>query len=113
MDEVKTVVTERAGVRAEAVRASEVGEVTVIPMPPWQIAGVRTLRVYLQSFLGFLTAGATGYAAAIGVSMPVGDFSNLIVTSASLAVAPATFTLLQNIIELLTKLDATNPTLRA
>jgi hypothetical protein len=113
MEEVKTVVTERAGVEAAASAASNVGAVTVIPMPAWQIAGVRTLRVYVQSLLGFLTAAGTGYATAIGVMMPVGDFSHLFVISASLAVAPAAFTFLQNVIELLARLDATNPTLRA
>jgi hypothetical protein len=112
MDEVKTVVTERAGVEPAAAAASEVGAVTVVTMPAWQIAGVRTVRVYLQSLLGFLTAAGTGYATAIGVVMPVGDFGHLFVVSASLAVAPAAFTLLQNVIELLAKIDASNPTLR-
>jgi hypothetical protein len=45
--------------------------------------------------------------------MPVQDFGQLLLTCASLAVAPAAISLIQNLIELLAKLDATNPELRA
>jgi hypothetical protein len=108
-DETKTVVTERA----EMTTDKELNSVTVVSMPPWKIALVRCCRVYLQSLVGFLLATGTGATAAAGLTMPVTDFYHILVVSASMAVAPATISLIQNIIELLAKLDATNPTLRA
>lgn len=112
MDETpKTIVTARAETVEEKTHTD--AGVQLVPMPAWQIALVRTLRVYLQSLAGFLTAGATGFAGAVGVPLAVGDFSTLLVQSASLAVAPAAMTLIQNAIELLSNLDTRKPTLRA
>jgi hypothetical protein len=106
MDAPKTVVTDRADARS-------VLNPEIVPMPAWQIALVRTARVYLQSLAGFVTAGATGFAGAVGVPLAVGDFSTLLVQAASLAVAPAAMTLLQNAIELLASIDTKNPAFRA
>lgn len=89
------------------------GAVAVIQLPWWQMIGVRALRVYLQSLLGFLTAATTGLAQQFGVQTPVGDFGHLFLSCAGLALAPAAFSLLQNSIELLTKLDTSKPQLRA
>lgn len=108
-EDTKTVVTERPAMVTE----KQLNSVTVISMPPWKIALVRCARVYLQSLVGFLLAAGTGLTAAVGLTMPVGDFGKLLVTCASLAIAPAAISLIQNVIELLAKLDATNPTLRA
>ncbi len=87
-------------------------DVIVVTMPAWERVAVRTGRVYLQSLVGFLIAGGTGAAAAVGVNLPVGDFGKLMLASASLAVAPAVISLIQNTIELLGKLDTSNPQLR-
>lgn len=108
-DETKTVVTARADVTTDKQQAA----VVVVTMPGWQIALVRCCRVYLQSLVGFLVATGTGATAAAGLTMPMTDFYHVLATSASMAVAPAAISLIQNVIELLAKLDATNPTLRA
>lgn len=106
--EIKTVVTERADVSTK----KELNDVTVVSMPWWKIVGVRALRVYLQGLVGFLTANATGATTAV-TGIPVGDFGQQIVTAASLAVAPAVFSLLTNAIELLARLDQRAPQFRA
>jgi hypothetical protein len=107
-EQVATVVTRRD----DMYTLEQKEDVIVVAMPAWQIVGVRTLRVYLQSFVGFLTAMGTGFAEAV-MGVQLGPFAQQFVIAASMAVAPATISLLQNTIELLTKLDATNPTLRA
>jgi hypothetical protein len=108
-EDTKTVVTERPAMVTE----KQLNSVTVISMPPWKIVLVRCCRVYLQSLVGFLLATGTGLTSAVGLTMPVQDFGQLLLTCASLAVAPAAISLIQNLIELLAKLDATNPELRA
>ena len=90
-----------------------VDEVAIVPMPAWKMVLVRTTRVYLQSLLAFLTAATTGFAGAIGVQMPVGDFWHLFRTSAAFAIAPAAMALLHNALELLARLDERKPSLRA
>lgn len=79
----------------------------------WQQALIRGTRVYLQSLVGFLLAAGTGAAAAVGVNLPVGDFGKLLLSAGSMAVAPAIISLIQNSIEMLTKLDSSNPQIRA
>jgi len=112
-EETKTVITARADMNTDKQMAT----VVVVPMPAWKIALVRCVRVYIQSLLGFLTATGTGLTAAVGAALgtpiPAMDFFHMLVFCASLAIAPATVSLLQNILELLAKIDATNPTLRA
>lgn len=107
MPEFKTVIADRA-----ADSAAKVDRTILVALAPWKIAGIRALRVYLQSLVGFLLAGGSGAAGAVGITMPVGDFGALLVSCASLAVAPAAISLIQNVIELLAKIDQTNPTLR-
>lgn len=85
----------------------------VLVLTWWQQALIRGSRVYLQSLLGFLLAAGTGAAAAVGVNLPVGDFGKLLLSAGSMAVAPAVISLIQNSIEMLTKLDSSNPQLRA
>ena len=75
--------------------------------------GVRVLRTYLQSLVGFVLAVSTGAAAGVGINIQVGDFGDVMLKSAGLAVAPAVMSLLQNAIEILSKLDQTNPQARA
>lgn len=84
-------------------------ESPVIPvfLQPVQIILIRAARTYLQSLLGMLTA-------MVGTQIiPYTDFTDLFVKAASLAVAPMAFSLLQNTLELLAKLDKNSPTLRA
>jgi len=102
----KVVMTERAG---EAPPTSAV----VITLKWWQQALIRCCRVYLQSLVGFILAAGTGAAAAVGVDLPVGDFGKLLLSAGSMAVAPAVISLIQNSIEILSKLDSTSPQVRA
>lgn len=107
-----TVVTKRAGTESALVGTGDGGAVQIVAMPAWQIIGVRALRVYVQSLLGFLTATSTGLAGAVGVHIDAGDFLRQVTVAASLAVAPAFFSLLQNTAELLASIDTSRPTLR-
>lgn len=107
-DEIKTVVTERAKLTTER----QLEQVEVITMPWWQIIGVRFLRVYLQSLVGFLTANTTGLTEAV-TGIPMEQFGNQLGLAAQLALAPAVLTLIQNGIELLAKLDQRAPQMRA
>jgi hypothetical protein len=115
-DVISTVVTKRDEGVSENIQAKTPGDqpnVNVIVMPAWQRVLVRTARVYLQSLAGFIIAGGTGLVeAATDVKMPIGNFLQLLIASASLAVAPAALTLLQNAVELLAKFDETRPTMR-
>lgn len=86
-------------------------EVTVTTMPWYKMAAIRAARVYLQALVGFLVVGGTGIGEAAGI--PIYQFGGNLATAATLAVAPSVVSLLQNILEFLTKLDVTNPALRA
>lgn len=77
---------------------------------------IRTLRTYLQAFVGFLLGGVTGVtnvvvsnvtdATGTELRVPVGDALDLVMFAASLAVLPAFVTFVHNAIEFLTKLDS-------
>jgi len=112
-EDTKTVVTERAEMNTD----KELASVTVVALPPWKIILIRACRVYLQSLVGFLAATSIGVAgsvgAAVGTPIPLMDFWHTLLFSLSLATAPAVISLIQNTLELLAKLDATNPTWRA
>ena len=105
-DDNKVVMTERKG--EESPKYPD-----VVILTWWQQALIRGARVYLQSLVGFLLAAGTGAAAAVGVNLPVGDFGKLLLSAGSMAVAPAFISLIQNSIEMLTKLDSSSPQLRA
>jgi hypothetical protein len=108
-DETKTVVTKRA----DMVTDKQAENVIVVLVSPVKIVVVRALRVYVQTLAGLLTAATTGVTAAVGVTMPAGDFFKLFVACASIALAPAVMSILLNTGELLAKWDATHPMLRA
>jgi hypothetical protein len=107
-EELKTVVTDRA-----ANTAKMSARTILVALSPLRIVLTRAARVYVQSLVGFLTAVMTGAAGAAGVQVPAGDFWTLLLSCASLAVAPAAMSLLMNIAELLGKWDETRPELRA
>jgi hypothetical protein len=108
-EETKTVVTERA----DMVTEKQADNVIVVLMSPIKIVVVRAFRVYVQTLAGLLTAAGTGATAAVGITMPAGDFYRLFVACASIALAPAIMSVLLNTSELLAKWDATHPMLRA
>jgi hypothetical protein len=105
----KVVVTESPKApRDKSILETPAGkeDIQVVVMSWWKQAAIRTVRTYLQGLVGFLVAGGTGVAGAVGINMPVHDFGALLWTSASLAVAPAVIALLQNAVEILSKLDS-------
>ena len=73
--------------------------------------GIRALRTYLQSLVGFLLVVMSGVGEKAG--LPAQDFLNALLTAGSLSLAPAAIALIQNAIELLARMDSSNPTLRA
>lgn len=73
---------------------------------PLLLVLVRALRVFLQTLLGLVTAGLAAPKA-----LPAQDFLHLLLLCSSLALAPAAVCVIQNMIELLTKLDQAYPTL--
>jgi hypothetical protein len=112
----KVLITERATAPADdSVLKTPVGsaDVQVITMTWYSQVGIRFLRTYLQSLLGFILAVGSGAAGGVGIHIPVGDFGDLLLKSAGLAVAPAVVSLLQNSIEILSRLDVTKPEVRA
>lgn len=76
--------------------------------PVW-IVLVRALRVYLQTLVGLLSAGATGMAGSV---LPAGDFLHMIKVCAGLSLASAIMCALQNTLELLGNIDKHAPELR-
>jgi hypothetical protein len=113
MDQLKTVVrkTEDAPPVVGTAGVGSDTEVTVTTMPWWQMVAVRAARVYLQALVGFLVVGGTGLGEAAGI--PLEQFGGNLKVAATLAVAPSVVSLLQNLLEFLTKLDITNPGIRA
>lgn len=114
--DIKVLMTERPeGPENKSVLKTPSGEanVSIRTMTWYSQVGVRVLRTYLQSLLGFILAIGTGAADAVGVNLPVSDFVSVLVQSASLAVAPAVIAALQNAVEILGKMDTGAPQLRA
>lgn len=111
MEPIPTIVTKRDETFPNSVLSStpsDVPNVLVIAVPWWQQVLIRTGRVYLQGLVGFLSVGITGLDEGI---MP-DEFGSMFLMAAKFALAPAVFTLLQNTLELLMKLDVVRPTLR-
>jgi len=73
----------------------------------------RVGRSYLQSLVGLLTVTGSPLGAAVGLTLEAPDFVTWFVKCASIALAPAVISLIQNTLELLNKLDASHPELRA
>lgn len=96
---MKTVVTQRVEtVPGDPNRAI----VQIVAMPWWQIIGVRVARVYLMTVVGLLGGGATGVISSIDLK-----------TAFLGAIGAAVISMLVNSIELLARLDQTNPQIRA
>ena len=115
---IKTVVTDRgAGESPEdrSILRTPAGQanVEIVALSVWTQVGIRVLRTYAQSVLGFVLAVESGAAAGVGLAMPAQDFGKRLLVALSMAAAPAAVSLLQNFVELLNRLDQTNPTFRA
>ena len=116
IDNIKTLVTERAEAPVDKSvlhSPSGLANVEIVTLSVWAQIGVRCLRTFVQSLLGFIVAVGSGAAGGVGINIPAQDFITLIISSASLSVAPAVICLLQNAVEMLSRLDVTNPAIRA
>ena len=110
-DQITTLVVKRDSLEATPLRSVQhnMPDILVRVMSPLQIILIRAARVYLQTLLGLLTAGATGMASNV---LPVGDFAHLLQICASLSVASAVICAIQNFVELLARLDEKAPQYR-
>jgi hypothetical protein len=108
--EINTVVTERQETKpiddAVAVTPGSTPNVRLIAMQPFKIVLVRSARVYVQGLIGFLVAAGFGIVNQDGT--PAGTMD-----AAKLATAPAVMSVLQNVAELLAKVDVNYPQTRA
>ncbi len=85
-------------------------DVRVVVVSAVRVVAIRTVRTYLQSLLGFL--GATAIGAIPSDPLDPQNAGQRILLAAGLALFPAFVSLVQNILELLAKLDVTQPELR-
>lgn len=111
-DIIKTAVTQRDDAIDHDVVARTPGTVADIRVQTMSASYrlfVRCARVYVQSMLGFVTAGGLG----LNIGLEAHEAGHLLTRSATLALAPVAFTFLQNLLELLTRLDETAPRWRA
>lgn len=107
---IKTVVVKREDAMTRSVAVSTPGEmpnIVVRALSPLRIIAVRASRVYVQGIVGFLGGQAIGVLPE-ALSAPGGFWHKLSLAS-QLAIAPAALCLLQNIGELLARLDEKAP----
>lgn len=115
-DVVKTVVVKREDGVSQSTMAStppDQPNVLIHALSPLRVVVVRSARVYMQSFIAFLTTGMSGISKmvlpdAVAQVMPQ-DLWGLVILAAQIAVAPAFVTLVQNIGELLMRMDEKAP----
>ena len=116
-DDIKVLVTERPESPPQETIArtpsATSADLNVVTMTWYGQVIVRVLRTYLQGLLGFILTLASPAGEAVGIKLPAMDFAGILVTSASLAIAPAAIAAIQNAIEILTQLDVTQKKLRA
>lgn len=120
-DDIKTIVTARAGDGVASGYASTPGTASpnyfVQALSPLRLVVTRVVRVYLQSVLGIVSAGMGGLdritLEGVPVDMLPNEFGALFLVACKMSVAIGGYTALQNIVELAAKLDQTAPELRA
>lgn len=109
-DPITTVVVQRDNLVDTALTThASMPDILVKVMSPFWVIVIRATRVYLQTLVGLLTAGATGMASTV---LPATDFAHLLRICASLSVASAVMCALQNFVELLARLDEKAPQYR-
>lgn len=115
-EQPKVVVTERTELPADTVARTPAGmaDLCVQAVPAIQLILVRALRTGIQGFLAALGLGALG-PNLTGVSdvLPPGSLGEKLLAAAYVGLLAALISALQNGAELLGKLDATHPELRA
>lgn len=90
-------------------------DVLIKTMTPIAQVLVRAARTFLQSLVGFLfvVVAARPLAENLGVMIPAPDFLDALKIAAGFAVAPTVISFLQNLIELLARVDESFPKARA
>lgn len=97
-----------------AITPGDLPNVLVVPMTIARRLTIRTVKVYLQSLVGFLAVGGfTGAVAPTASPVPLTTFQEVLVASLSAAVVPAAMSLLTNLLILFTRLDERTPELMA
>lgn len=113
--ELKTIVVKRSDVDVEHTIETAEGQPNIIiqPVSALYMVLTRTARVYVQSLIGALPIAITGAGLPddIKALMPT-DFVHQLELAAALAFAPAVVTFLQNVLEILVRLDERFPKLR-
>jgi hypothetical protein len=112
MSDPKILAVARGTLDRDLTAATPVGhsDVRVIVVSAARVVLVRTVRTYLQSLLGFLGATVVGVIPGDPLAPP--DAWAKLATAAGLALFPAVIAAIQNVLELLAKLDTCNPELR-
>jgi hypothetical protein len=115
---VRMMVTDRVGAPPNGTTIETPAgrpNIVIQLMTPIAQVLVRGVRTYVQGVIGFLLLGlaARPVMENLGVVVPPGDFVEAVKVAGGLALAPAAISLLQNTAELLGKLDAMFPKLRA
>lgn len=118
VDPIQTLVTDRADAPSDGTIVSTPGQrpdLVIKLMTPIAQVLVRAARTYVQGLIGFLVLGvaAKPLAEGLGVVIPPGDFWAAFQVAAGLATAPTVISLLQNVAELLGRVDALFPQFRA
>lgn len=117
MSETKAVVvTERADLPADTIAATTAGlpDIVVKVQPAFMRVLVRTVRTYLQSVLGLLGVGlaAPSIPGLSDVILP-SKAAELFLFAFAASLFPAAISLLQNLLEIVTKLDSAYPEWRS
>ena len=112
---MKTIVVKRSDIDREHRVVTDVGQPDILiqPIGAAQMVLTRTARVYVQSLLGALGVVATGLGLPDEIQqMLPAAFFDKVSLAAQMAVAPATITFLQNVGEILTRIDERFPKMR-
>lgn len=115
---VTTIVTAREDAPRDGTLVRTPGDrpdIIIKVMTPLLQVVVRGLRTYVQGLIGFLLLGLAGRPAleGLGVVIPPGDFLDALRLAGGLAFAPTVISVLQNLGELLLRLDQSLPKWRA
>lgn len=98
----------------DATTPPDVPNLYVKALSPLLILCVRTLRAFLQSLVGMLTTTGLVSATGVGSSMiVVHDFWSALRVAVMVSVCVALVAFLQNLYELITKIDESLPAWRA
>ena len=106
-DEATTKVLVTDTGTASKIEGAGTGGVEIVVVNPISLLAVRVLRTYVQTLLGILTIAALPQTL-----IQFKDFTDLLIQASVVSLAPALISLLQNVLEVLAKLDQTKPELR-